>query len=310
MAEAKEAGTAPQNATETSSASQVGISQEERETIEKIKAFLEEGQGLDVYQYAAFKLAVHLPKAKGVRETCAVLIPSVLLPLIAMTCQLVTLGSLWYEHFEWLFDDDWLTVDDDAFDDYDDSIIATNPALWIALKLFVCLYTLKLYMEIVNSGFYGAMRSAPTTGIQQCQCMDKCLAKLNPYIGDAFGVFLNYGFLNMPIFVAGFIIHTFCWYACLVINEWMLDITEDPLKAVLNIVAVFFVLELDNMLVPYGAYEDILKYFEKEDNGPREKGNSAKVHLFFQVYFLIPVIIIYVYEFSFGNIWVLVHYGS
>merc|ERR1712062_228666 len=87
--------------------------------------------------------------------------------------------------------------------------------------------------------------------------------------GDKLCVFADYGILNQPLFVMGYLINLLLWMQCLFLNFEVLFVAENPLDFVLKVIALYFIAEIDNMLVPSDAYAQMLEWFEDKDNVSR-----------------------------------------
>ena len=217
-----------------------------QQRIELIKSSLEKRQGIDVWQYAAFKLGTQWNTYNGKINQLRLITLSLLPPLLAAHCQFVVL----YFIFCYWFDQKYSTSDQPSevvylHEESNQSIPMTLVEKHIYLKvtfdIFVLWYAVQLLTSQTNAGLYGAMRYIPKES-------GDCWFKLHsiPFIGNKLRAFVDYGFLYCPVFAAGFFINQLVWFCCLFNALFLVSTVEDPVNLILNIVAVYFISDIDS----------------------------------------------------------------
>jgi len=229
------------------------LNDEDSERIQQIKAFLESKEGLDVWQWTAFKIGTEWKNVDSKMQCCDLLL-YLQYPLFAFTCQCVAVFNLMRYYFDYTYaEPDWMS----------DDVYYVMLFLFSVVILFSSLNILK---SMAVSGLYGALHHTPTVATGWCLELFSF-----PFIGDALQVFVDCDFVYTPLLAMGYFTNLFLWACCLILNMIILELSDSPLDVVLNIVAVFFILEIDDMLVPLDAYDEMLKWFEDSSNLPRMK---------------------------------------
>jgi len=231
------------------------MSKEKR--VRKIRAFLDEGRGgLDVWQVAAFKLgteyySIHIHGWKdlnGIAKLCRFTLWMVY-PAFSLLCQIVAIYNLWTFFV--------LTPGEvHVYENY--------PVMFLVFGVFIFVNSLNARKSRSNDGFYGGLNYIPRVSKGCCFRLHSA-----PLIGDKLRIFADYGFLNMTVLNIGFFVNMIIWVFCVFLNLRVLLFSPDPLDVILNIIAVYFIADIDNMMVPPDSYVVIAEWFEDSDNVSR-----------------------------------------
>lgn len=242
--------------TDDHSQSEDSMTKEQR--IANIKSFLESKTGLDVWQYAAFRLGTEWEHTNGIMKRFH-LILCLGYPLFAFFFQIVAL----YAILEY-----WAGQSESYVERFVDNNFAMESAhpglILFAFCLFILLNAPNIRKSMFNEGFYGDLNYIPKVARENGECWFKLHSA--PFIGDKVRVFVDYGFLNMPLLWIGYVWNMILWFVLLIVNVYTLAAAEDPLDAILNIMAVYFIGDIDNCLVSPDAYSKFLHWFEDKEN--------------------------------------------
>ena len=239
-----------------SSATRVILSDDDQQRIQRIKSFLASREDLDVWQWTAFKFGTEWNTEKSKMTRCRLLL-LLLYPLFAFACPTVAVVTLFYYYFHEWFTKTLEEIEDDGWV-VDEEWYLLLPAMFILLILLLSVNILK---TTANSGFYGALHHIPAVASFK---LDRV-----PWLGDTLRVFVHCDFMFSPLLVLGYLINVLLWAACLYINTLAVWWSETPLDLVLNLVAVFFIMDISKMLVPPDAYHEVLQWFEDSSNVSR-----------------------------------------
>merc|ERR1712062_375932 len=180
-------------------------------------------------------------------------------PIFASICQVIAVYGL-FSYYVMEFDLNYNT---------EDLWFEEKTCYQVMLMVFpvgIAFMSFNILETLVESGFYGALHDIPAVSGQ-------CWLNLHhvPYLGDTRRVFVDCDFVYTPLVVMGYITNSVIWAFCLYLNINLTLWTSSPLDLVLSILAVFFIMEIDNMLVPPRIYNEILQWFKDAANVPKMK---------------------------------------